>query len=354
MSVSANGYRYQFTKSLTAAVKRGNLDIVRWILDHFSGCTAPLEVVEGAARFGRLEILEYFLLYCRQNARVGFERNVILWGGYDMENAIEAEHGEIARWLYTNSPDVERNLNRLMEFAVRQGDMPMIQWLLAVVYRPELHLPPPAMNHAAAGNHMDLVKWIFEQGYNGGSDLALEGAAKNGRLDMVQWLVQNGITERAEEAVHVACGEGHLSIVRWIEDRRLAPYQRFAMYNAICGCHLDIVKYLKESVIIDGPSDMIREAASSGHVHVVKWLYEEYRETNEFLFPFEVVGGGRASQTAMDRASGCGRSFTHVGISSLACYGATVSWEKQISDVFRSGIFDSGCHGAFRDHEVAS
>lgn len=69
-----------------------------------------------------------------------------------------------------------------MELAVRSGDMSVIRWLLDVVYRPDLNLPPPALNDAAAGGHMELVRWIFEQGYDGGSDRALEGAAKNGNL----------------------------------------------------------------------------------------------------------------------------------------------------------------------------
>ncbi|KAG3102278.1 hypothetical protein PI125_g14219 [Phytophthora idaei] len=54
-------YRFQFTKSLRKAAKRGDLSIIQWILDHFSGCTSGVEVVEEAARHGRPMILQYLL-----------------------------------------------------------------------------------------------------------------------------------------------------------------------------------------------------------------------------------------------------------------------------------------------------
>ncbi|KAG6614658.1 uncharacterized protein IUM83_03884 [Phytophthora cinnamomi] len=187
----AHYYRYQFMKSLRAAVTRGDLGVVRWIMEHFSGCKAGVEVVEDAARHGRLEILQYLLEYERQGGGEDETRNTIWWGTDDLVKALEGGFPEVARWLYENTPEADRDLSRAMEFAVRRGDLSVIRWLLDVVYRPDLNLLPPALNDAAAGGHMELLQWIFEQGYEGRSDRALEGAAKNGRADMVEWLMRS-------------------------------------------------------------------------------------------------------------------------------------------------------------------
>ncbi|EGZ19576.1 hypothetical protein PHYSODRAFT_489989, partial [Phytophthora sojae] len=182
-------YRFQFSKSLLAAVARGDSSVVRWLLDHFVGCTAGVEVVEEAARCGRREIQEFFLEYGTVEDQADDERNAIVWGGDDMANAIEAEHGELARWLYEATPDTERNLSAVMGLAVRQGDMKLVHWLMGTVYTGDC---------------------------------------------------------RAREAVQVACGQGHLPVVQWLLERELVQYPHFAMGCAIREGHLDIVKYLSE------------------------------------------------------------------------------------------------------------
>ncbi|KAL4129881.1 hypothetical protein PRIC2_005888 [Phytophthora ramorum] len=306
--------RYQFTESLRTAAERGDLEVIRWLLDHFSGCTAGVEVVEAAARCGHLEVLQHLLHYDNQEEK----RNIIVWGEEDVKNAIEGGHGLVARWLYENIPDAERDLSRVMEFAVTMGDLTLVQWLLDDVYRPELHLPPPTMNDAAAGGHMDILQWIFEQGYNDGSDRALEGAAKNGRLDLVEWLVGKWITKGAREALQAACGEGHLGIVRSLLDRKLVQYPHFAMDCAIRGGHLEIVQYLSEVGIVCKPSEMVTNAASKGHLHVVTWLIEKFGKMAPLFPEIEPSRVSWFNNTAMDRAATNGHMHVLEFLDSLA------------------------------------
>ncbi|KUF89862.1 hypothetical protein AM587_10005822 [Phytophthora nicotianae] len=297
--------QFQFTKSLRAAVGRGDLGVVKWVLDHFSGCTAGVEVVEEAARHGQLKILQYLLQYGHCGDRAVDTKNIILWGGDDLVNAIAEGHGHMGRWLYENTPDTRRNLETAMSYAVKQGDRPLVQWLIDVVYEAEPLLLPPSMDDAAAGGHMELLQWIYEQGYGGCSGNALEAAAKNGRLDMVQWLVENRVTKGAREGVRAACGEGHLNVVQWLLERVDVQYPHFAMNCAIRQGHLDIVKYLCKVGIVNEPSLMVIDAASNGHVHMIKWFLENYG--TEDLFPtVDPSRVGPSSQTVMDRAANNG------------------------------------------------
>lgn len=52
---------YQFGKALLYATKEGNLELVKWLFTHFSGCIAPADVVEVAARNGFHDILKCLL-----------------------------------------------------------------------------------------------------------------------------------------------------------------------------------------------------------------------------------------------------------------------------------------------------
>ncbi|KAF4030366.1 Ankyrin repeats (3 copies) [Phytophthora infestans] len=263
-------HRFQFSKALRKAVEREDLDIVQWILEHFSDCTAGVEVVEEAARHGRLEILQCLLECDSRRDHKKSKRNVIYWGGDDIANAIAEGHGRVAKWLHENTPDARHNFDTVMKYAVRHGDQLLIQWLVDVVYTAEPFLPLPSMDDAAAGGHMEMLLWIYDQSYGGCSDNALEGAAKNGQLDMVQWLVEKGITKGSREAVQAACAEVHLSVVRWLLERGNVPYPHFAMNCAIRQGHLNIVKYLSEAGIANAPSLMLIDAALNGHQHLIK------------------------------------------------------------------------------------
>ncbi|KAG1703745.1 hypothetical protein DVH05_006760 [Phytophthora capsici] len=274
-------YRFQFTKSLRMAVKRGDLDIVKWILERFSGCTAGEEVVEEAALGGRMEILQYLLEYGRCEEH---NRNTILWGGDDMTNAIRAGHGEVAHWLYDTIPECPRNLDRVMEFAVQQGDMDLVRWLLDVVYEEaESFLPFPSMSAAAVGGHLEMLQWIFEHYPTGDSEFALLEAAKNGRLDMVQWLVEKEITTGARSAVEAAYERGHLNVVQWLLERGDVSYPHSAVKLAVENGHLGIIKYLCEVDLASKPTRMMLHAACFGHLHVIQWLLEQYGNQ---LFPW--------------------------------------------------------------------
>ncbi|KAG6957258.1 hypothetical protein JG687_00010103 [Phytophthora cactorum] len=107
-------YRFQFTKSLRTAAKH-----------HFSGCTSGVEVVEEVARHGRPMIL-LSVEHGRCGEHGADERNAILWGGDDVINVVIEGHGQLAQWLYENTPDARRNLDSVMRYAVRQGNRSLI------------------------------------------------------------------------------------------------------------------------------------------------------------------------------------------------------------------------------------
>ncbi|KAG6949576.1 hypothetical protein JG688_00014568 [Phytophthora aleatoria] len=52
-------YHYQFSKSLEMAAGRGDLEVVKWLFAHFSGCKAPASVVGAAVKKGHLVVVQF-------------------------------------------------------------------------------------------------------------------------------------------------------------------------------------------------------------------------------------------------------------------------------------------------------
>lgn len=107
-----------------------------WLFQHFQDCSASADLVEVAALAGHLHRLDADI------PNEGDPRNSVFWGGKDMRMAAKRRHGDIVRWLYGNVRGVERELNRVMIYAVRK--------LLSNVYRDMPHLqlmmPPQRAN----------------------------------------------------------------------------------------------------------------------------------------------------------------------------------------------------------------
>ncbi|KAF4043088.1 hypothetical protein GN244_ATG04563 [Phytophthora infestans] len=68
-------------------------------------------------------------------------------GGNDKVNAIAEWRGEVAEWVYENTPGARRNMDTVMRYAVPDGDRSLGQWLLDVVYVLEPLLPPLSLNN---------------------------------------------------------------------------------------------------------------------------------------------------------------------------------------------------------------
>ncbi|KAF1772259.1 Ankyrin repeat-containing domain [Phytophthora cactorum] len=51
-------HRWQFTHALAGAVDQGNLEVVKWLLAHFSACEASSTVLYAVASKGHLDVLQ--------------------------------------------------------------------------------------------------------------------------------------------------------------------------------------------------------------------------------------------------------------------------------------------------------
>ncbi|ETL28787.1 hypothetical protein L916_17916, partial [Phytophthora nicotianae] len=305
----------QFSQAVVEAVRRGDLDMIRWLFAHFSGCVVAVQAVEAAAAAGDLRILEYFLDNERalQDTQEGTETNdcnQVQWGGSDMAVAVEEGHADVARWLFDHKGDVERAWGRFMVAVVRGGDLELLQWVLHRGYAAH-QLAPPTMDDAAWGGHLDMLQWLYHHGYVHHASFALEYAARNGYVEIVEWLVRYHPVGNASRALDAAARENRLHVVRWLLEHNLGRGAKSGMHQAAIRGYLEVARYLHEqgfNGLASVSCGTMLRAAGRGFLDVVKWLNDSFAcEPLSYLYrdlrPYSLTLLADEPSTAIDAAA---------------------------------------------------
>lgn len=308
-------HRAQFSQGVVEAVRHGDLGMVRWLFEHFSGCVVTVQAVEAAAAAGDLRMLQLFLdsSLPPQDAQEAADSNQVQWGGTDLAAAVENGHADVVQWLFEHEGSVERDWGRFMAGVVRRGDLELLEWLLDRGYA-ERQLAPPTMDDAAWGGHLDMLQWLYHHGYVHHASFALEHAARNGYLEIVEWLVRYHPVGNASRALDAAARENHLHVVRWLLEHNLGRGAKSGMHQAAIRGHLEVAQYLHEQGFHGLASvscgTMLR-AAGRGFLDVVKWLNDEFASEPQThlhrdLRPYSLTLLADEPSTALDAAAKSG------------------------------------------------
>jgi len=98
-------------------------------------------------------------------------------------------------------------------------------------------------------------------------------AAEYGHLEILEWLYKNGYPMNDKLILNVAALHGHLGIIKYLcENRYILPSFAEACLGAASKGHLEILKYLRENGYLWSVNECIRAAANNGHDEIVKYL----------------------------------------------------------------------------------
>ncbi|EGZ05524.1 hypothetical protein PHYSODRAFT_533743, partial [Phytophthora sojae] len=148
-------YHWEFIVSLLVAANRGNLEVVQWLFDHFSGCEAPADAFEEAAVNDHLPVVK-FLLANSDNCR---DENVVHWSDYVVTEAATKGHLELVRWLYDNvAHKISQDCtDRVIEQALRFGSIELAEEMTP----PGQNILEYATEHAAP----QVVEMMLDGGF---------------------------------------------------------------------------------------------------------------------------------------------------------------------------------------------
>lgn len=237
-------YRPQFGKALKHAAQDGDLELVKWLFTHFSGCIAPADVVEIAATNGHFHILEYLLNHDvgqfgphlkyqdDENAedewaifqwipRRPREGNAVTWGTDAILEAIQRGHFKLARWLVFSTPrtfddeevteqhgaggGVGTRGSMSARVCAKTPSVQTIEWMLTCDYlRPDEDIHPWLILFLARKDRLDLMQPIWEifaasqknlnlEPWLGHWRTAMEEAAACGNMTMLRWLAEHSV-----------------------------------------------------------------------------------------------------------------------------------------------------------------
>jgi len=122
----------------------------------------------------------------------------------------------ITTWIVKNDCSylinhIPGNKSKYFDAALRLGSLNIIKWY-SKNYN-EL-FTPSTMDWAADYGHLEIIKWLHANGYNGTTD-AMNYASLHGYLNIVKWLHANGYN-CTTDAMDYAAENGHLNVVKWL------------------------------------------------------------------------------------------------------------------------------------------
>lgn len=257
------------------AASSGQLNIVRWLHNEIkrTACDKPglslscEKAIDKAASFGSLEIVQWL----HQNGTKECST-------YAMDNAANNK-GHLAALQFLHTNRTEGCTPRSLERALYNGHRDVVQWLLH--HRPECleSIPTDTMDLAAkeghlatAQAHLEIVKFLIENGSQGCISEAVDAAAKGGRLATVQYILASDAALLSSWAMENAASQGHFEIVRWLHKNRSKGCTAQAVNEAAKAGHLPIVKYLYEHRHVRIGDSTMREVAQLKQFAVLEWV----------------------------------------------------------------------------------
>lgn len=306
---------------LSLALKSGNTDILKCLLDHGAKTSVHYngkEIWLSAAQEGSLEIFKHLI-----NGRTPEEK----WQA--LTYAAEANKIDIATYLLDEGtvPEIpEYGLplaydenQEIMIFsnliiaplyrAAKQGHLDMVKLLLE--RNPELLnfkmndevFDFTVLSYAAKADKKDIVEYLLQQGANasipdGNRTLPLHWAAYNGNLDMVKLLLDskpktlNSLGNQGSTALMLSARNSKMDVLKYLLDKNANVNIRdelgyLPLHWATQNGHLDTVKLLIDNDLCDVNSTgspagatALGIAAMEGKLDIAKYLIEKGADLN--------------------------------------------------------------------------
>ncbi|KAE9222229.1 hypothetical protein PF002_g15345 [Phytophthora fragariae] len=150
---------------------------------------------------------------------------------------------------------------------------------------------------AAAGGHLECVKWLLEHappyGHDHSAESAVVKASENGHLGILQFFHEfETLPAESDEgctpdALKSAIGNGHLRVAYWLRSLQHFPFNKFPAYNRLWhypANSFDVVLFLQANYpqffvpefARSTKSDIARGNTRQSDLLVVQWLGEKY------------------------------------------------------------------------------
>ncbi|GMF39954.1 unnamed protein product [Phytophthora fragariaefolia] len=295
------GIVYLDDQAFCDAAANGHLAVVQTLKENNLGWNMAYKAIDLAASHGHLEIVQYLHGVCSGSCT-----------HRTMRAAAGSGHLHVVQWLHTqfaDDPNVDlyeagtkQQFNTtVMDVSAVNGHLHVIKYLHEVALAMETvtatvvnqldqlsggmilekTIPtctPAAIQFAAAGGHLEVLRWLYANYWTEPSVDVMDVAAASGNLMMIKWLHENTTAKFSSAAMDGAAREGHLAIVKWLHENRSEGCTVKAMDDAAAMGHLHVLQWLNEHRSESCSAKALEGAASEGHFDVALFLASKYPE----------------------------------------------------------------------------
>ncbi|KAL4151144.1 hypothetical protein PRNP1_002989 [Phytophthora ramorum] len=278
--------QWEFAEAVNVAVEMGNMEILRWLFEHFSDCAVENETVRRACKHGRLNMLQWLL-----DNESDAPGNWVQWNGaFDIVVAVRNEQLEAARWLVDHIP-IE---SAYRIFAVRwvlESDAIDIARLILPEGRHILEFAGCYLQPNVVALRLDSDHAIpFTEDDDGLASIWLKHFVCDEQLDLLQRVVQVGDQPDFKLCwdcvLHAACNLGKVTTLQWLleqpccqkEVEKLKSSGR--LYELVCEAAevggIEMMQYLYDQDLIDKYGNALLAAIRKDQMSSMKWILRRF------------------------------------------------------------------------------
>ncbi|RHY34183.1 hypothetical protein DYB32_001079 [Aphanomyces invadans] len=240
-----------------------------------------------AARHGYVQIVQFLLRHLHSRSPTAVvaaasngHLNIVELLCPDYQDTIDDEamdvaaaggHLDVVKWLYNRG---SRSWRALLA-AAKHGHTHVMEYLLGTSHK---NWGPVSMDNAASMNYLDVLRCLQNHPHVASQHRAIDAAATNGHFEAVRLLHDMKLAKASVKAMDDAASRGWLNIVAFLHEHNAAGCTLAAMDNAAAHGHLDVVKYLHKHRNEGCSTDAMDWAATRGHLDMVQFLHKHRHE----------------------------------------------------------------------------
>ncbi|OWZ14288.1 hypothetical protein PHMEG_00012259 [Phytophthora megakarya] len=238
------GEEIRSINAMNLAAENGHLQMLQWLqATGLLNCTK--NAMDGAARNGHLEVVKWL----HENRTEGCSSDALSY-------ATHYGHLEVAKWLYDNVHTTFHLTTALSMNKCRH--LEILQWINSHFEKANYL---EAMLVASKNGDLEVLEWLHKHKLTDFDSYALQFATQNGHVKVVQWFWVHYRDEfDAVQVLRDAAAGGHLDIVRWLCDNNMVDCSRLSIVDAASFGHLDVVLYFLENRSEGFPSAWVQHS----------------------------------------------------------------------------------------------